>query len=106
MIKSFKSFNEIKNICQKYNIRDYTINSDESIDVNGCVDLDHLNYDKLPLKFNYINGYFCCDGNKLKSLQGAPKEVTDSFYCENNHLTSLRVPRKKLVVHFHALLIN
>ena len=42
MIKLFEQFNneqEIIEICKKYNIENYTINSDGSIDVNGGVTL-------------------------------------------------------------------
>lgn len=85
----------IKNFCEKYNIRDYTINDDLSIDVYDDVDLDFdpfggynkLNY--IPIKFNKVIGYFSCSDNNLKTLKNCPTYVGRSFYCDNNMLSSL-----------------
>ena len=87
-LRLFESFEDIDEICRKYNIIDYTINPDKSIDVNDCVDLRFKNLTKLPLKFNKVNGYFICSNNKLKSLEGSPKEVNGYFDCHHNRLTS------------------
>ena len=76
-------------ICKRYNITNYTINSDGSIDVNGDVDLINKGLTELPLTFNKVSGWFDCDGNQLTSLKGSPKWVGDWFSCSNNRLTSL-----------------
>ncbi len=95
MIKLFESFKEIEDICLKYRIKNYAINSDGSIDVNEDVYLSYKKLDILPLKFNRITGDFLCDNNKLTALEGCPKEVGGDFYCEYNQLTSLkRMPQK------------
>ena len=92
-MKHLKSFNEsiesIDSICKKYNITNYTINPDGSIDVNNNVDLSEENLTKLPLKFNKVIGYFTCSRNKLATLEGSPKEVGMDFYCDSNKLTTL-----------------
>ncbi len=80
---------EIHNICEKYNIKNYIINSDGSIDVDGNVNLFNTNLIKIPLKFNRITGYFDCMDNKLTSLEGCPNEVNGGFSCSYNQLTSL-----------------
>ena len=80
---------EIHNICEKYAITDYSINSDGSIDVVGSVYLFSMNLDKLPLKFNIVHGHFYCYKNELTSLEGSPKKVDGNFYCSLNKLTSL-----------------
>ena len=79
----------IHDICEKYNIKNYTINPDGSIDVNGNVDLSYKKLTELPLTFNRVTGYFNCSNNKLTSLKGSPKWVGGYFYCYNNKLTSL-----------------
>ena len=92
-LKSFKrSINEynIRSICKKYNITNYTINSDGSIDVNGDVDLSGIKLDHLPLKFRKVSGHFYCNSNILKSLEGCPVVVEYDFYCNNNKLTTLK----------------
>ena len=98
----FKIFT-IHTICKKFNITNYTINRDGSIDVNSYVNLDteddrvglplkkreKLILKKIPLKFNYVSGDFYCSKHKLTSLEGAPKEVGGSFNCYDNQLISL-----------------
>ena len=76
-------------ICKKYNITNYTINPDGSIDVNGDVDLINKGLTELPLTFNKVSGWFDCSNNRLTSLKGSPKWVGRGFYCNRNQLTSL-----------------
>ena len=92
-LRLFESFENIDEICKKYRIENYTINSDGSIDVNGIVNLHNLGLEKLPIKFNKVNGYFYCN-NKLTSLEGSPVEVNGDFYCRNNYLTSFEFSPK------------
>ncbi len=80
---------EIHNICKKYNITNYTINSDGSIDVNGDVSLSYKGLSELPLKFGIVSGSFYCSNNNLTSLEGSPIELGGSFWCNGNKLTSL-----------------
>ena len=80
---------KISKICDKFNITNYTINQDGSIDVNGNVDIHRLGLTELPLKFNRVNGHFYCSYNKLTTLDGSPKYVIGDFHCNNNKLTTL-----------------
>ncbi len=94
-LKLFESFEDIDKICREYKIRNYTINSDGSIDVDDdYVNLSNKGLTKLPLKFNKINGIFDCSYNELTSLEGSPKEVNSTFYCYNNELTSFEFSPK------------
>ena len=93
-MKHLKSFNEnlkldIDSICNKYGIKNYTINQDGTIDVDGHVNLGFNNLTKLPLKFNIVSRHFDCSNNKLTSLEGCPKEVGGFFDCRCNQLTTL-----------------
>jgi len=76
-------------VCEKYEIENYIINDDLSIDVDGDVELDSKNLKYLPLKFNYVSGYFTCARNKLKTLKGSPQTVNGGFFCHHNELKSL-----------------
>ncbi len=95
-MKSFNQFikeskSDIDTICKKYDITNYTINSDGSIDVDGSVSLGHRNLKKLPLKFRNVSGDFYCSYNNLTSLEDAPESVGGDFLCYyNNELTSLK----------------
>lgn len=80
---------KIHDICRVYNIKNYKINSDGSIDVDGNVNLSTFNLTELPLTFNYVSGYFICSNNYLTSLKGSPRIVVHNFSCSNNNITSL-----------------
>ena len=95
---------EIKSLCEEMNIRNYTINSQGEIDVDGYVYLGIKDFNELPYKFGRVTGYFdidycknlislkncpdevgggfsCRYCTKLDSLEGCPKEVGGTFYC-------------------------
>jgi hypothetical protein len=103
---------KIKEWLEKYNIKNYTINNDLTIDVNSRVYINDT-IKKLPeyIKFNkcendfditsgifetlqgfpkIINGNFYCGRNKLKTLEGGPIYVGRVYACHDNKLTSLK----------------
>lgn len=80
---------EITEICKKYQIENYSINPDGSIDVDGNVDLFSRNLAILPLKFGRVMGDFNVQNNLLSTLYGAPVAVGGNFNCYHNRLTSL-----------------
>lgn len=93
---------QIKEMIEKwlkeYDIENYTINDDFTIDVNGNVNLFRRNLKELPdyIQFGVVRGNFVCTDNNLISLRGCPREVGKSFYCEKNKLTSLKGAPKKV----------
>jgi hypothetical protein len=76
-------------VCEKYKIKNYTINDDLSIEVDGNVHLVEKELEYLPLKFNYVSGSFYCYKNELKSLKGCPQTVGTNFECSYNKLKTL-----------------
>jgi len=100
--ESFRAKQEIINLCSKYDIENYQIRDDGSIDV-GNVDLWGKLGDlkQLPLTFNEIEGYFNCGRNKLTTLEGCPKKVVGYFSCSLNKLTSLE-HSPKIVGNFYC----
>lgn len=76
---------EIINLCKHYSIRNYTVNDDYSVDVDGGVDLSGFGLEKIPIKFNIVNGYFSCNGNRLVDLENSPKRVMGNFFCINQY---------------------
>jgi hypothetical protein len=96
MFKKYSEFiNESKNIstiiksCKLYKIYDYSINEDGSIDVANDVDLGGHELTHIPINFNWVDGHFWVDQNKLTDLSGCPKYVGGDFRCSENKLTSL-----------------
>ena len=89
--ESFRTEQEIKDLCYEYDIENYQIRDDGSIDVEGDVYLNGQlgNLKQLPLTFNEVKGYFDCGDNNLTTLEGCPKKVVGYFSCSLNKLTSL-----------------
>lgn len=91
-MKSLISNDEKKRIdliCGHYKIRKYSINPDGSIDVAGGVDLYRKVLNELPLTFKNVSGSFNCSYNNLTSLEGSPVTVGGNFFCMSNKLTTL-----------------
>ena len=80
---------EVEAILNRYDITNYIINNDLSVDVDGDVNLYNQNLTNIPAKFGNVSGYFDCSYNQLSSLRGALREVGGGFYCTSNKLTSL-----------------
>jgi hypothetical protein len=77
---------EIKNWLDENEIKNYSINEDLYVDVNGDVWLDNKILTEIPVKFNIIKGIFDCDNNQLTSTEFLPKEV----YILNTHFHNKR----------------
>ena len=95
MITKFKKFEfrmsdqEIHVICKEHFIRNYIINPDGSISVDGDVILINRSLKKIPLVFKEVSGYFYCYRNNLTSLEGCPEKIGGDFDCYRNNLASL-----------------
>jgi hypothetical protein len=92
--------NSIHDICKQYKIYNYTVNDDDSIDVDGSVDLFGIDLTELPLRFNRVNGNFICSLSKLTTLKGSPNFVGGYFSCANNFLKDLKYSPKKVIGDF------
>ena len=61
--------------------------------IDGNLDCRFLGLTSLPPWFQSIEevtGSFWCDNNKLTSLEGGPQTVGRLFWCDKNRLTSLK----------------
>jgi hypothetical protein len=101
-IKLFEDFSEIDALCQAWYIRNYTINPDGTVDVEGDVYLDYTGLKALPLKFSRVSGSFNCSSNQLTTLEGAPKEVGGYFNCQSNQLTTIEGAPKEVGGDFYC----
>ncbi len=92
-IKSYKIFEsidlELGNELSKFNITKYNLNEDGSIDCNQNVSIYNKNLNKIPFKFNKIDGIFTIVRNNIKSLKNCPVYVSIHFSCIENQLTNL-----------------
>ena len=123
--RSSHNSDAIKNIIliekwlEEYGIKNYTINKDYTIDVDGNINLYKKTIGKFPdyIQFGVVRGQFSCEkcyltslrgcpkkvegffncsSNNLTSLEGCPLEVGETFYCDSNELTSLKGAPKKV----------
>lgn len=89
-LESLQTTQHIHNCCALFKIRNYTINDDMTVDVDGDVKFPSKpSITKLPITFNKVSGDFDCDCNMLTTLVGSPREVGGSFICYANSITSL-----------------
>ena len=80
---------EIHNMCRKFNIRNYTINPDGSIDVDGNVNICDYELTNIPIRFHKVRGWFDCSNNNLTTLENSPTIMNGKFFCTSNKLTNL-----------------
>ncbi len=76
--------------CRQYGIKEYDINPDGSLYVNGPANLAYRDLTELPLNFDTVVGDFSCHGNQLTTLKGSPKTIGGSFYCYENLLPNMK----------------
>jgi hypothetical protein len=85
-----KNKSEVEEILSLFDVKNYKINTDLTVDVNGGVFITEVNeLQSIPVQFGKVTGGFWCYGNKLTSLEGAPHTVGGDFSCHGNKLTSL-----------------
>ena len=80
----------ISDICHRCGIKNYIINNDGSISVDGDVDLYSMELTELPLKFNIVVGNFNCSFNHLTTLNGSPNVIIGDFNFSRNEINSLK----------------
>lgn len=80
---------KIKLWLDTYNIINYSIEDDLTVNVDGTVKIGTKNLTEIPIQFGIVNGDFCCHGNDLTSLKGCPTKVGGYFNCSGNNLKSL-----------------
>jgi len=84
-------------ICEEYlkiNGKSLKYNIKGNVSVFNKIDISNLNLKELPQELKdlgeySVKGNFKCNGNKLISLKGSPKNVGGDFWCRGNKLTSL-----------------
>ena len=105
---------QIKKWLKKYNIKNYMINYDLTIDVDGMVHFSKYHNGLLSGNFpeyiqfgKMINGYFSIRGCNLTTLRGCPTSISNGstnfngdFSCSDNKLTSLKYAPKEITGNF------
>lgn len=77
-------------ICYRIGIKNYVVNDDMTISIDGSVSLYGQKMNKVPLRFKEVSGSFDCGNCELVSLEGCPNKVGRLFCCDHNQLESLK----------------
>jgi hypothetical protein len=96
-----KTKKEIQLWLDTYNIQNYIINDDLTVDVDGQVRLFNKKIHEFPFQFGIIKGDFMLSRNQLTSLKGCPHTVHGSFDCSHNKLINLEYCPKVVYEDFH-----
>lgn len=74
---------EITDWLNQYDVQNFSINQDLTVDVDDTVDLRHLEglNNEIPIQFGVVSGSFWCQESNLTTLSGSPREVGGNFIC-------------------------
>ncbi len=86
----------IELFCEEFNIKNYYINDDYSINVYQNVVLDNFIGDELPIKFNKVIGYFSCNKSNIKSFKNFPNFIEENIYLQGNIIENFHGFPKKV----------
>lgn len=95
-----KTKEEIKKWLEDYEVQNFIINDDLTVDVNSLVDLRNMLLTEIPVQFGIVKDSFWCQQNQLTSLKGAPFDVGETFICSSNKLTTLEYSPQKVGYNF------
>ena len=74
----------IELFCEEFNIKNYYINEDYSINVYQNVVLDNFIGSSSPIKLNKVIGYFSCSKSNIKSFKNFPNFINENIYFQGN----------------------
>ena len=89
LFEQYNGYNQVKNWLDEMRVKNYTINDDLTVDVNGHVNLSEFRLTEIPIQFGRVTGIFYIDRNSLTSLKGCPNYVGSKLSCSHNKLTTL-----------------
>jgi hypothetical protein len=102
----FTTYEETKSWLDEMEIKNYTINTDLTVDVDGNVNLSFRTLTHIKVNFNKVKGFFNCSYSELTTLTGSPKEVKSDFVCSYNKLTTLDGSPKYVNGNFYCAFNN
>lgn len=73
----------IEEVLNKYNIKNYTINKDGSVNLTSDVSFFNKDIDKIPFNIKSSTGIIDFSYNNLTSLEGCPEVAHSIFFSRN-----------------------
>lgn len=80
----------IKRVLSEYEVKNYTINADDSVDVADDVQFSGFNYKTIPFKMGRVDGSFTISGGYIRDISNGPSYVGGNFMCINTEITSFK----------------
>ena len=74
----------IKEVLDQYNVVDYSINNDGSVNLTKDITFFKKNLDKIPFNISKAPRILDFSFNNISSLEGSPEECDTIFYAMNN----------------------
>jgi hypothetical protein len=94
---------EQRKFLDEYIFGTWSMNSEGLVDVLGSFNCRYEELeDFLGIRFGKVSVNFWCDGNRLRTLEGAPKKVGGHFFCDNNQLRTLEGSPGKVSGNFYC----
>ena len=79
----------IREWLDKYDVKNYSINGDMTVSVNGPLALDNKGLEEIPVKFSEVDGSIDVTTNRLKRIDWAPAKVNGDFDAWDNEIETL-----------------
>lgn len=73
----------IEEVLNKYDVKNYTINKDGSVNLTGDVSFFNKGIDKIPFEIKSTTGIIDFSYNNLTSLEGCPEVAHSIFFARN-----------------------
>jgi hypothetical protein len=87
---------KIENWLYLHKIKNFIIQDDLTVNVNGDVNLKDCHLSILPIQFGIVLGSFNISDNYLKTLKGSPIEVGEDFSFDSNKIKSFKYAPQKV----------
>lgn len=101
----YKDKKEIEHWLSTHDIKNYQLIVDSeygyTVNAQSDINISNRSLSAIRVKFNNVRGSFFCNNNHLSSLLGAPEIIEGEFVCCDNRLTNLLHSPKKVNSHYY-----
>ena len=79
----------IREWLDKFGVKNYSVNGDMTVSVDGPLDLADKGLEEIPVKFSEVSGSVDVTSNRLKRIDWAPAKVNKDFDAWDNQIETL-----------------
>jgi hypothetical protein len=89
-MEKLNTYDAIYGFLQLIGVKYFTINDDNSVNINQDLDLSAKNLKELPFKIKEVAGNFFVNNNKLNNFKNFPELILGDFILSDNCYTTLK----------------